>query len=239
MCAQSDAPPPSRLDAQRRRLLVVEDDPITQEIVAQTLEQLGFECDLASSGTEGVRLALAFDYGGVLMDLELPGVGGFEAVRRIRALERRDSRVVIIAVTAHADGEQRARALEAGFDDYLTKPISPEALGEVLSRRVPHGARSMISAEIIELFFELAPTRIAEIGRALAAGDACAAQSGAHKLKGSCVVLGFERLTLLCEAIERAPGAAAGAEALLRHELDRLRSAALGEKRFDRLPIVG
>ncbi|MGN6575186.1 MAG: response regulator [Nocardioides sp.] len=109
----------------RQRILVVEDNPKNLKLVRDVLEHSGFEVVAATSGEDGVRLVgeLAPDL--VLMDLQLPGIDGTEALRRIRA---HDADVPVVAVTAFAMNDDRERAFRSGFDGYLEKPISVRSL---------------------------------------------------------------------------------------------------------------
>lgn len=110
-----------------RRVLVVEDNPKNLKLVRDVLTHYGFEVVAATSGEEGVRLAAEVAPDLVLMDLQLPGIDGTEALRRLRVAEGTRS-VPVVAVTAFAMDDDRERALASGFDGYLEKPISVRAL---------------------------------------------------------------------------------------------------------------
>lgn len=116
---------------EKLRLLVAEDNPINQVIIEGLLEHLGYACDIASDGHEVVKMALAGDYPLVLMDVEMPGQDGFAATCELRAKQYRRP---VVAMTAYAMAEDRQRCLEAGMDDFLTKPIEIGVLGETLER---------------------------------------------------------------------------------------------------------
>ena len=106
-----------------RRILVVEDNPKNLKLVRDVLVHWGYEVLVATSGEDGVRLATEERPDLVLMDLQLPGIDGVEALHRIRSgPEETDVRVV--AVTAFAMNDDRDRALRSGFDGYIEKPIS-------------------------------------------------------------------------------------------------------------------
>lgn len=106
-----------------RRILVVEDNPKNLKLVRDVLVHWGYEVLVATSGEDGVELATEEHPDLVLMDLQLPGIDGVEALHRIRSVpEETDVRVV--AVTAFAMNDDRDRALRSGFDGYLEKPIS-------------------------------------------------------------------------------------------------------------------
>lgn len=123
-----------------RRVLVVEDNERNLKLVRDVLRFAGFDVIEARSGEEGVALAEEYGPDLVLMDLELPGMDGTQALRLLRQSARtRD--VPVVAVTAFAMREDRDRALDAGFDGYLEKPISvralPDQVREFMQRREP------------------------------------------------------------------------------------------------------
>jgi two-component system, cell cycle response regulator DivK len=111
----------------QQRILVIEDNPKNMKLVRDVLEYSGFEVLQATSGEDGVRLAGDTAVDLVLMDLQLPGIDGTEALRLIRSGSRNRG-VPVVAVTASAMTDDRARAFAAGFDGYVEKPISARAL---------------------------------------------------------------------------------------------------------------
>jgi two-component system cell cycle response regulator DivK len=108
------------------RILVVEDNPKNLKLVRDVLTYSGYEVIEATSGEDGVRLAHESAPDLILMDLQLPGIDGAEALRQIR--ETGDKQVPVVAVTAFAMNDDRERAFEWGFDAYVEKPISVRAL---------------------------------------------------------------------------------------------------------------
>jgi two-component system cell cycle response regulator DivK len=109
------------------RILVVEDNPKNLKLMRDVLTYAGYEVIEATSGEDGVRMAGETSPDLVLMDLQLPGIDGAEALRRIRASEVNPD-VPVVAVTAFAMNEDRERAYEAGFVGYVEKPISVRGL---------------------------------------------------------------------------------------------------------------
>src|SRR6478752_1457647 len=106
------------------RVLVVEDNPVNQMVATGLLENLGCAVDLADDGVEAVeRLSRPHEYAVVFMDCRMPRLDGFDATRQVRAQEPPGQRVPIIAMTASALEGERERCIEAGMDDYLTKPV--------------------------------------------------------------------------------------------------------------------
>ena len=121
-----------------RRILVVEDNPLNIKLVRDVLTAFGYEVVEAHSGEEGVELAGTCLPDLVLMDLQLPGIDGYEALRLLRQ-DPRLGGVPVVAVTAFAMKEDRERTAREGFDGYLGKPISVRALPEQVSRFLSNG----------------------------------------------------------------------------------------------------
>jgi len=123
------------------RVLVAEDNVVNQMVINSMLEKLGCSTTVAQNGREAVDLygAQAFDI--VLMDISMPEMDGVEATAQIRSLQKLNGGdTPIIGVTAHALAEDRQRCLDAGMDDYLPKPVKPEALRRILERWTAAGA---------------------------------------------------------------------------------------------------
>jgi len=116
----------------RGRILVVEDNALNLKLVRDVLEHAGYDVVEATSGEDGVRLAQECHPDLVLMDLQLPGIDGTEALRRLRS-GCRLTPVPVVAVTAFAMQEDRQRATDAGFDGYVEKPISVRSLPSLVS----------------------------------------------------------------------------------------------------------
>ncbi len=120
--------------ADRRRVLVAEDNAVNQKLAKAMLTRLGHECTLASDGREAIAEWSAGGYEVIFMDVQMPNLDGFDATREIRRLEAgTGTRVPIMAMTAHAMPGDRERCLGAGMDDYVTKPISLSEIARVLS----------------------------------------------------------------------------------------------------------
>jgi two-component system, sensor histidine kinase and response regulator len=125
------------------RILVVEDHPLNQEVMKDLLGSLGYTFDLAGNGLEALRALEQKEYSLILMDCQMPELDGYEASRRLRKLERDkgQSRIPVIAVTAHALSEEREKVLQAGMDDLLTKPIQLGTLAQTLAKWAPLAPR--------------------------------------------------------------------------------------------------
>jgi CheY-like chemotaxis protein len=123
----------------RRVVLVVEDGPDNRETLQELLELLGHEVHTAVDGVEGVERALALRPDVALVDIGLPRLDGFEVARRLRA--ELGAGVFLVALTGYGQPEDRARALAAGFDMHLTKPMDLDALERTLTALPPRAAR--------------------------------------------------------------------------------------------------
>jgi CheY-like chemotaxis protein/HPt (histidine-containing phosphotransfer) domain-containing protein len=118
----------------RPRLLVVEDNPVNQLVALGILETLGYSADTADDGAEAVQAWKSGSYAAVLMDVQMPRMDGYAATRMIRDLEPEGERIPVLAMTAAAVEGEREKCLAAGMDDFLSKPVNPDALGAMLRR---------------------------------------------------------------------------------------------------------
>ncbi|MFN2420251.1 MAG: response regulator [Gemmatimonadota bacterium] len=109
------------------KILLVEDNEMNRDMLSRRLLRRGYEVALAIDGIQGVEMAKSGEYDLVLMDMSLPEIDGWEATRRLRE-DPATQPLPIIALTAHAMSGDRDKALEAGCDDYDTKPIEMDRL---------------------------------------------------------------------------------------------------------------
>lgn len=147
--AAGDLPDPAveGTDGARRptRILLVEDNPVNQEVGMAMLEGLGYEATLAGNGIEALERLAAASFDLVLMDCQMPLMDGYQATRRIRTNEAATAalsgeppaHLPVVALTAHALVGNREGCLSAGMDDYLTKPFTQDDLRELLARWLP------------------------------------------------------------------------------------------------------
>ena len=127
------------LDAPARlQILLVEDNPINQMVAGKMLEQLGCDVDIAGAGIDAVEQSAKREFDVIFMDMQMPRLDGLEATRRIRLRGGADATRPIVAMTANAMDGDRERCLDAGMNDYITKPISRESLTRVLATLDPH-----------------------------------------------------------------------------------------------------
>ncbi|HEY7302803.1 MAG TPA: response regulator [Bryobacteraceae bacterium] len=120
--------------AASRRILVVEDNSINRVVIQRMLERLGHRVEMATDGDTAIRRVQEIQYDLLLMDVNMPGLDGLQATRQIRALPAVQANVPIIALTASAMVNDRRDCLDAGMNDYLSKPISMDALRIVIDR---------------------------------------------------------------------------------------------------------
>jgi signal transduction histidine kinase/CheY-like chemotaxis protein len=246
-------PPP--VDGAGRTILVAEDNPINQEVVLEMLTESGFTAFVVPNGAEAVRVYEEDPdrYAAVLMDCQMPVLDGYDASRRIRALEEAAGwpRVPILACTAHALESERRRAVEAGMDDYLTKPISARvllgALGSWTGLRSsvpappPSPARPVLdgsmsrSARLLRVSLRSLPETMDAVREAAGGPDLPALREAAHKLKGGTLALGATPLSEAARALEMAarekrgdevPALLEGLEARFDEALEALRREA-------------
>jgi PAS domain S-box-containing protein len=227
---------PARADAlkQGRLILIAEDNETNQKVIVQQLALLGFAADVAGDGREALARWQSGDYALLLTDLHMPHMDGFELTASIRAEENGTRRMPIIALTANALRGEALRCLDAGMDDYLSKPTPLAELKAILEKWLPVAVSpaptsvapvdvSVLAAlvgddpatirEFLMDFRASATSIAAELATACAAGDTTQATALAHKLKSSARSVGAMALGELCAELE-ATGNAGQADAL-------------------------
>jgi CheY-like chemotaxis protein len=222
-------------DQKRRvRILLAEDNVTNQKVALSILDKLGYSADAVANGKEAVKALGMVPYDIVLMDCQMPEMDGYEATGDIRKPESKvlDHKVPIIAMTANAMKGARGKCLEAGMDDYLSKPVKPQELSDMIEKwiakqgsfqqgeavasdtepeqyifdKVAFLDRIMgdeeLANEILGGFLEDVPRKFTALKEALANGDAGLVQREAHTLKGASANVGALALQNVANQIE-------------------------------------
>jgi two-component system, sensor histidine kinase and response regulator len=209
------------------RVLLVEDLVVNQRVAAGLLARRGHHVTIALDGHEALDRLSRETFDIVLMDLQMPGMGGLEATAAIREREREQGggrHVRIVAMTAHAMESDRERCLAGGMDGYLSKPIDPVALFAAVEQRAngepPAGASAApvtfdeaalrqrlfddrdLMVDVVRLFLQDLPERLAVIGETVNARDREALQIATHALKGTSVNLSLDALHDAAQRLE-------------------------------------
>lgn len=209
----------------RRAILVVDDNETNRKVVSSMLTRSGFACVLAESGEEALRLMAAEHFPLVLMDIQMPGLNGFQtlAVIRDHASAVLDHLVPVIALTANVTTGERGKYLSAGFQDILEKPFDLKLLikhvqtyldtsnpeGEPLALDLEQLLRQLDSdrelmRDVLETFVREGQTRVHEYASAVQAADYPVAEQKAHALRGMAGNIRAGRVFLRAEMAEQA-----------------------------------
>jgi CheY-like chemotaxis protein len=140
-------------------ILLAEDNPINQKIAEVMLIKAGFNVDVAANGRIAVEAADKRNYDIVLMDVQMPEMDGLAATRMIREHEKGDKHNIIIAMTAHALKGDRERFMEAGMDDYISKPIDPPELINLIEKWIRPKLSNYTESENSRVYAEIAETK--------------------------------------------------------------------------------
>ncbi len=242
--------PPSILDEEHGKVLVVDDHPVNREVLIRQLAILGVDADSAADGAEALAMWQSGDYALVLADIHMPRLDGYELTRRIRASEAQSgaAHTPLVAVTANVMKGEEERCLASGFDAYLGKPISIDRLQVTLERWLSIRAepaaggaadtpapadvldRSILGSwlgddaaavrSLLQKFRDAALDAELKVGDASRRGDLAALMAAAHRLKGAAAAVGAIGVGERASALEAA--AKAGDWSRCRQELGPL-----------------
>jgi len=224
------AQPTQPVRSRNLRILLAEDNGVNQRLAIRLLEKQGHQVTAANNGREAVAALAAEHFDLVLMDVQMPEMDGFEATASIRQKERATgNHIPIIAMTAHAMKGDRERCLEAGMDDYISKPIQSEELFKLIAKLAPPQEPSAATApapehqavvfdqaaalaqvegdqdllvELAELFTGDCPRLLAEIKQAIARDEGNSLARAAHSLKGAASNFGAKSVVALAQHLE-------------------------------------
>jgi len=235
------------------RVLLAEDNAVNQKLVVRLLEKRGQRVTVANNGMEVLDALARERFDLVLMDVQMPEIGGFEATAAIRLREQTTGgHLPIVAMTAHAMKGDRERCLEAGMDAYVAKPIQAEQLFEVIERTVPasrapnnHALEGLIDweralkaaggdreilSDLVTVYLEASPDWMKKLQEAVNQQDAAGVRRLGHTIKGAVGLFGARAALAASERLETMGrgGTLSGADeayALLEKELSDVEQA--------------
>jgi CheY-like chemotaxis protein len=210
-------------------ILLADDNPVNRDVATRMLERQGHQIDLATNGSESVEKAKARLYDVILMDMQMPGMDGIEATLAIRKLPPPHGQVPVIAITANAFPADRQACLDAGMNDFVSKPVTGDKLTAALrpwtARQMPapaeigaaSGQQALIDrrhfdtvaaqlgddvfAALLATFWTGLPEVLDELQCALEHDDPMAADRILHRLKGAAANFGFVGCQAVCDHI--------------------------------------
>ncbi|GGZ99759.1 hypothetical protein GCM10008090_05510 [Arenicella chitinivorans] len=216
--------------APKPRILVAEDNPINQKVLAAQLAQLGQHADMVDNGAEALQRLQTHDYDLVLMDIIMPIMDGEQTIKAIREAEPRIAGHYCVALTASNYQDQKQRLLDMGFDEFLGKPLSLNELANMLAQvPMPQGALASsdrghqsafdssyfktqfgdiwetVFVEIADTFLAHTSASLVALQAAIEAGESDSISKIGHSLKGAAASMGESTLSALFEQVEREP----------------------------------
>lgn len=213
------------------RVLIAEDNYMNRQYISELLQKWGITHDLAHHGKEALQLAAQHPYSLIFMDLQMPFMDGIEATRRLRASEGPNARTPIIALTASALTSRKNEALDAGMNDFLPKPFSPNQLRKLLNTYAIKGGQTMketakeqhfrfnealdtnyleffyegdldYAADIFETFLDVTLPEFRKLRPLAQQAHWTAFRKLAHKLKPNFLMVGLSHLSAQLEKLE-------------------------------------
>ena len=218
--------------ARSARILLAEDNMVNQKVAIRILEKGGHRIDAVANGKEALEALNRVQYDIVLMDVQMPEMDGYAATQEIRSPQSAVRNIPVIAMTAHAMKGDREKCLAAGMDDYISKPVKPKELLEIVQRwackqvlhpvvkndkpRAPMsspvdmkhlqeitGGEKDFEREITELFLKDTGKHLSGLKRAIDEGNASALEREAHTVKGAGLNMGADKFGELALALEK------------------------------------
>jgi PAS domain S-box-containing protein len=215
------------------RILLVEDNLTNQQVALGILKKLGLNADVVMNGAEALVALMHQPYDLILMDLQMPVMDGLEATRHIRATALTDPQIPIIAMTANVMPGDQTQCLQAGMNDYVPKPVTPQQLAAVLAKWLPERTVSVatdavgaaaetmlvfdredflarlmndepLAQRVATSFLADMPLQISALSEHLAADDWVHARRCAHTIKGAALNVGGRRLSATAAQLELA-----------------------------------
>ena len=209
-------------------ILLAEDNAVNQKVVLRMLGHLGYRANTAVNGREVLEALARRNYDVVLMDVQMPEMDGIETTRHILERYPSGSRPYVIAMTANALHGDRERFMDAGMDDYLSKPVDIEAMARALQRRprtaapasglrtraidlaqlhrlrdLDEGGDPRLFNEVIDHFLDEVPDVAAKLMASAQQGDGATLAYLAHRLGSTALACGAQRVADVCETLER------------------------------------
>ncbi|MCK5131774.1 MAG: response regulator [Candidatus Sabulitectum sp.] len=213
------------------QILIAEDNPVNQLVAVKILKKLGYKADIAENGTEAIDALRRTAYDIIFMDCQMPVMDGYAASRAIRSGKEKvlNSDVVIIAMTANALKGDKEECIQAGMDDYISKPITPKLLSDILVKWVPKKSvngelriEPLLSdntfqrekldldfgddvetiRELISLFIVTAQKNLRDLSAAIRENKPANVRILAHTLKGSALNIGANDFANACARLE-------------------------------------
>lgn len=201
------------------RVLLAEDNVVNQTVAVHQLEKMGFQIDSVQNGRMAIELAEKNRYDVILMDIQMPEMDGLTATGLIRKTQHPEKPALILAMTAHAMQGDRERCIDAGMDDYISKPVRPQELMEKLMMWLKPESREAsklnwdylhdmsnddheFEKQILAVYLNTMPPLMEQLAQAIRTQSHSVANRVSHTLKGSSRSIGANQFADLCQEVE-------------------------------------